>query len=70
MSDTEPRFCSLGRDKEIDAVRGQLDTLAHLRYRTGLSVAEVDRYQELCRSEWALLHLAASAAISQTDGVI
>jgi hypothetical protein len=56
MSAIEARFSSLVRDIEIDGVRGQLDTLAELRSRTGLSVAEGDRYQELCRSERALLH--------------
>jgi hypothetical protein len=70
MSDQEPRFCSLVRDTKIDAVRGQLDTLATLRYRTGLSVAEDDRYQELCRNERALLHSAAPAAVAPTDVVI
>jgi hypothetical protein len=63
-------FFSLDRGTEIDAVRGQLDTLANLRYRTGLSVAEADRYKELCQSERALLHFAVPVAIAQTDGVI
>lgn len=61
MSGTEPTFCPLDRDTEIDAVRGQLDILVNLRYRTGLSVGEAGRYQELCRSERALLHSVGSS---------
>jgi hypothetical protein len=61
MSGTQPTFLSLVRDTEIDVVRGQLDTLANLRYRTGLSVAEGDVYRELCRSERALLHSRGSS---------
>jgi hypothetical protein len=67
MSGIEARFSSLVRDTEIEGVRGQLDTLAELRYRTGLSMAEGDRYDELCRSERALLHSGGPGAMPQTD---
>ena len=63
VSANTARFSSLVRDIEIDGVRGQLDTLAQLRYRTGLSVAEDDRYRELCRSEQALLDSAGPEAM-------
>jgi hypothetical protein len=56
MSGTEGTFFSWLRGAEIDVVREQLDTLASLRYRTGLLAAEGHRYQELCRTERALLH--------------
>lgn len=50
-------------DAEIDGVRHQLDNLADLRYLTGLSLAEGDRYHELCRRERALLPLSAQGQI-------
>jgi hypothetical protein len=56
-----PTLCSAVRDTEINVVRQHLDTLANLRYRTGLSVVEGDRYRELCRSERALLHSDGSS---------
>jgi hypothetical protein len=64
MSGIEATFSSLVRNTEIDALRAQLDTLAKLRYRTGLSVAEDDRYRELCRNERALLQSAGSSGHS------
>jgi len=54
-------------DAEIDVVQNQLDTLANLRYRTGLSLAEDDSYHELCRRERTLLSPSARAAVSQAD---
>jgi hypothetical protein len=63
MSGLETTFSSVVRDTGIDTVRRQLDTLAKFRYWTGLSVAEEDRYRELCRSERALLHSAVPAAV-------
>ena len=43
------------RDTEIDVVRHQLNNLADLRYRTGLSASEEARYRDLGARERTLL---------------
>jgi hypothetical protein len=44
------------REKEIDVVRRQLDTLGVLRSTTGLTSGEKARYRELCASELTMLN--------------
>ncbi len=46
------------RDKEIDVVRRQLDTLGALRSTTGLTSGELVRYRELCVNEQSMLRAA------------